>query len=359
MRPNGEDHHGAGEDGRRLKKGDQGFWSQGERVQELDSDDTDTQGVGLASGNRRFISDPLQFTGTELTRGGRSRGGYAYHASDDDEEDGSTEVDSEEDEDVAARELEDELVEAALARIRKAQAKGKQDVKLNKKELAALERRRKRLEAEAEKAERGAKRKQKPERIAVPLSQFDPSAMEAPRRRSGMSASEDSSALVSARSRPGPPVGYFAPPNASRSQHRSSTSSLQQVASRSSSGRGTPDPFKYQTSGSRVPSGHNVAGPRRNMSGSSDPSRRAASSARSIPRAQSSEESGDSTTSDETGNGVHISRNRTPPEEIIVLEGSPSPETGPRTRSKTSSSKQSPVKRKSASGTSGKKRKGK
>ncbi|KAK7951106.1 uncharacterized protein PG986_006834 [Apiospora aurea] len=334
MRPNGEDHRGAGEDGRRLKKGTKAF------------------GAGLASGNRRFISDPLHFTGTELGRGGKSRGGYAYQASDDDEEDDSTEVESEEDEEEA------ELVEYALAKIRKAQAKGKQDVKLNKEELAALERRRKRLEAEAE---QGAKRKQKPERIAVPLSQFDPSAMEAPRKRSGVSASEDSTALVSARSRSGPPVGLFPPPNVSRSSHRSSTSSSQQLVSRSSSGRNTPDPFKYQTAGSRAASGHSVAGPRRNMSGSSDPSRRRVhGSSRSIHRAQSSEESGESTTSDETGNGVHISRNRTPPEEIVVVEGSPEPEPGPRTRSK-ASSKQSPVKRKSASGTStsGRKRKGK
>ncbi|KAK8055235.1 prenylated Rab acceptor 1 [Apiospora rasikravindrae] len=334
------------------QNGDQGFWSQSERVQELDSDDSDTRGAGLASGNRRFISDPLHFTGTELGRGGRSRGGYAYQASDDDEDDDSTEEESEEDEEDA------ELVEVALAKIRKAQAKGKQDVKLNKEELAALERRRKRMEAEAEK---GAKRKQKTERIAVPLSQFDPSAMEVPRKRSGMSASEDSTALVSARSRSGPPVGLFPPPNASRSSLRSSTSSSQQVVSRSSSGRNTPDPFKYQTGGSRVASGHSVAGPRRNMSGSSDPSRRSAhGSSRSIPRVQSSEESGDSTTSDETGNGVHISRNRTPPEEIVVVEGSPEPEPGPRTRSK-APSKQSPVKKKSASGTStsGRKRKGK
>ncbi|KAK7924468.1 hypothetical protein PG985_006522 [Apiospora marii] len=302
------------------------------------------------------MSDQLAFTGTELGRGGRSRGGHAYRDSDDEDEDGSTEEDSEEDEE---DEEDEELVEVALAKIRKAQAKGKQDVKLNKRELAALERRRKRVEAEAE---RGAKRKQKPQKIAVPLSQFDPSAMEAPRRRSGMSASEDasSSALVSSRSRPGPPVGLFPPPNAPRSRHHSSTSSLQQVASRSSSGRNTPDPFKYQVAGSRTASGTTIAGPRRNMSGSSDPSRRGApSSSRSLHRAQSSEESGDSTTSDETGNGVHISRNRTPPGEIVVLEGSPSPEPGPRTRSK-ASSKQSPVKRKSATGSSGgKKRKGK
>lgn len=297
------------------------------------------------------MSDQLAFTGTELGRGGRSRGGHAYRDSDDEDDDGSTEEDSEEDDE------DEELVETALAKIRKAQAKGKQDVKLNKQELAALERRRKRVEAEAE---RGAKRKQKPQKIAVPLSQFDPSAMEAPRRRSGMSASEDaSSALVSSRSRPGPPVGLFPPPNASRSRHHSSTSSLQQVASRSSSGRNTPDPFKYQVAGLRTASGTTIAGPRRNMSGSSDPSRRGApASSRSVHRAQSSEESGDSTTSDETGNGAHISRNRTPPGEIVVLEGSPSPEPGPRTRSK--ASRQSPVKRKSATGSSGgKKRKGK
>ncbi|KAK7988501.1 hypothetical protein PG989_008816 [Apiospora arundinis] len=336
MRPNGEDHRGVGEDGRRLKMGTKAFGP---------------KGVGLASGARRFMSDQLQFTGTELARGGRSRGGHAYDEDDSSEEESGEDTEEDED-DEAARELEDELVEGALAKIRKAQAKGKADVKLNEKELEALERRRKRVQAEA------AKPKQKPARIAVPLSQFDPSAMEVPRRRSGMSASEESlsqhpssSSLTVARSRPGPPVGYFPPPNASR--HHSSTSSHRN----SSSARNTPDPFKYQTASSRVASGHG----KRNLSGSSDPyGRRGASSGARKSRAQSSDEDEDETTSDDIGNGVHISRNRTPPEEIVVVEASPSPEPGPRTRSK-ASSKQSPVKKKSASGTSGggKKRKGK
>ncbi|KAK8125771.1 prenylated rab acceptor 1 [Apiospora kogelbergensis] len=331
-------------DGEAPQNGDQGFWSQGE---EWFKNWTAMTRIHKALVWLQVLDGSL-FTGTELARGGRPRGGHAYDEDDSSEEESGGEDTEEEDEDDEARQLEDELVEHALAKIRKAQAKGKQDVKLNKQELAALERRRKRVQAEAERA---AKPKQKPQRIAVPLSQFDPSAMEVPRRRSGMSASEDtlsrdpsSSSLAVARSRPGPPVGYFPPPNASR--HRSSTS----LHRASSSARNTPDPFKYQTAGSRVSSGHG----KRNMSGSSDPhGRRGASSAARNSRAQSSDEDEDETTSDDTGNGVHISRNRTPPEEIVVVEASPSPEPGPRTRSKASSSKQSPVKKKSASGTSG------
>ena len=50
--------------------GEHDVWEAGQRVvEELDSDDTDTQGVGLAAkyGSRRFASDPLQFTGTDLS----------------------------------------------------------------------------------------------------------------------------------------------------------------------------------------------------------------------------------------------------------------------------------------------------
>lgn len=114
---------------------------------------------------------------------GRSRNKYAYQPSDDGND--SSEIDSQattdsDTEDEARAEMENALVQSALTRIRKAKARGKQDVKLNKGELAALERRRKRLQSEAESAARKKgksrkRQKEKEQRVAVPLSHFDPS----------------------------------------------------------------------------------------------------------------------------------------------------------------------------------------
>ncbi|KAJ4412870.1 hypothetical protein N0V85_003647 [Neurospora sp. IMI 360204] len=83
--------------------------------------------------------------------GARLRGKHTYRAdtTDDDSED-------------SASDEEDSVhLESALARIRRAQAKGKADVKLTKDELAALERYQRR--------QNGEERKKKEKRIAVPL----------------------------------------------------------------------------------------------------------------------------------------------------------------------------------------------
>ncbi|KAF2972976.1 hypothetical protein GQX73_g646 [Xylaria multiplex] len=205
------------------------FWDTRQRVvEELDSDDGDLQGgrMALISGNRRYTSDQLRFTGIDMGSG-RSRNKYAYQHSDDGND--STEVDSQattedDTEDEARAEMENALVQSALARIRKAKSKGKQDVKLNKGELAALERRRKRLQAEAESAARrkgkGRKRKEKEKRVAVPLSQFDPS-----------------------QDHHGPPIGVFNPPSTSQTRPRSSTPSSHRSSSQH---HGSSSPFDYQ-----------------------------------------------------------------------------------------------------------------
>ncbi|KAI1172549.1 hypothetical protein F4777DRAFT_581868 [Nemania sp. FL0916] len=183
-------------------------------------------------GSRRYASDELQFTGIDLG-GGRSRSKYADQHSDDSdlsENDSQATTDNETEDDVQA-ELEDALVQSALARIRKARAKGKQDVKLNKGEVAALERRRKRLQLEADGAARRKETerkrgREKEERVAVSLSHFDSS----------------STTHSQAQGQPGPPVGMFPSPNASQSRPRSSASSQ-----RSSSQRhGSSSPFDYQ-----------------------------------------------------------------------------------------------------------------
>ncbi|KAL0468921.1 PRA1 family domain-containing protein [Neurospora intermedia] len=141
---------------------DEGWWGSGRVVEELDSEDGGphtTQGVGsgLVSktlGNR-FASDPLRFTGVDMGNKGsgsaRLRGRHSYGAD-------TTDDDSE---DSASDEEDNVHLESALARIRRAQAKGKADVKLTKDELAALERYQRRRN--------GEERRKKEKRIAVPL----------------------------------------------------------------------------------------------------------------------------------------------------------------------------------------------
>ncbi|KAI1760708.1 hypothetical protein GGR53DRAFT_470069 [Hypoxylon sp. FL1150] len=387
------------------------MWNSGRRVVEEIDSDSDTQGADLAMTNRRFASDPLRFTGIDLGGGGGSqpRTGHTYQQSDQGEStEDDSQVTSEEDTDdenqAARRELDEALVQSALARIRKAQAKGKQDVKLNKQELAALERRRKRLEAEAEAKRRGdgdrRQRKDKDQRYAVPLAQFD-----APPRNALPSTVDQAQQAL------GPPMGRFPPPTANRARPRSgtsSTSSTYRPQSRaqdsspfdyqyvhappnqrhisdptakpsshlslpredewrpsSSSSREYRDPFQYQTAGPQAPymNMNSVAAARLSATGSSDPTlsttRKAVppttrSSSRR-PRSRldmNEEEMEDETSSDEGTNGARVARD-SGREEIVVQE-SPSPEPE-RPRAKKSSSSQPATKRKSG----GKKRKGK
>ncbi|KAI2473690.1 PRA1 family protein-domain-containing protein [Annulohypoxylon bovei var. microspora] len=353
------------------------IWGTGRRVVEelLDSEGTDTQGA--ENGGRRFASDPLRFTGIDLGGSGQARNGYAYQHSDeeDDDDDNSTEegtqaTSEEEEEDtddenqVARRELEEALVQSALSRIRKAQSKGRQDVKLNKEELAALERRRKRLQAEAEAAKRRnggdrKQRKEKEQRYAIPLTQFDPPS---PPRRGGPSGSNESLArkALPSTEQAGPPMGRFHPPNASRSRPRSGTSSTSSTQRPQSRIRDSP-PFDYQyvnappnqrhasdpsgrppsSSSNQNPFQYQTAGPRA-------PYADGAAAVRSSPRrhrsrARRNEEQEDETTSDDGGN-----------REIILASASPESE---RPKAKKSSPGQ-PTKKKTTSGT-GKKRKGK
>ncbi|KAI1383526.1 PRA1 family protein-domain-containing protein [Hypoxylon trugodes] len=380
---------------------DHDIWSTGRRVVEelLEDDESDTQGADLVttSGNRRFASDPLRFTGIDLGGGAQPRNGHAYQNSDEDDdstEDDSqaTSDDSDQEDDPATRELDEALVQSALARMRRAQAKGKQDVKLNKQELAALERRRKRLQAEAEATKRrnGKQRKEKEQRYAVPLSHFGgPSGSNESLSRRALPSTDEQDRQL------GPPMGRFPPPNASRTRPRSGTSSTSSTfrpqstvretspfdyqyvnappntrhasdpsgrptSSRlshphdedwtppsSSSSHEARDPFQYQTAGpeaaSEVPYGviHRRPVP---------------TAVRSSPRraksrdARAQQELEDETTSDDGGHGGRIGSRG----EILVEQTSPSPE---RPKTKKPSSSQASVKRKATS--SGKKRKGK
>ncbi|KAH8675924.1 hypothetical protein BX600DRAFT_508116 [Xylariales sp. PMI_506] len=365
----------------------------------------------------RFISDNLQFTGIDLGDVRRSRRrAYAYHPSGDEVEDDSTEETEESSEEESeggtgdSDEKEDALVQSALSRIRRAQERGKQEVKLNRKELAALERRRKRLQAEAEAAARrnassgsgSDRRRRREQRYSVPLSQFEATSS----RRRGYSTSDETlprqtpPSSSHSQGRPGPQMGLFPPPNASRTRPRSGTSSstrppsghessspfdysyvsAQRHASdssartsssrppyptdddgdwrpNSSSSRDQRDPFLYQTAGPRAPYVSGAAAARRNFSGPpgvaySSVSRKAVpAAARSSSDTSLEEEEGDDTTSDDLGNGAHIPRSRPSADAIIIEEASPSPEPEPE-RPKSKRKGGSPTKRKPVAGTS-------
>ncbi|KAI0460268.1 hypothetical protein F5B21DRAFT_139374 [Xylaria acuta] len=196
-------------------------------------------------GNRRYASDELRFTGIDMGVG-RSRNKYAYQHSDEDNdltESDSQATTSNETEDEARVEMENALVQSALARIRKARARGKQDVKLNKGEVAALERRRKRLESEA-KAKDRKRRKEKERRVAVPLSRFD-SALSShePATSDDILPHQPPSSTMPIQGQPSPPMGLFLPPSTSQARPRSSTPSSHRSSYQH---HGSSSPFDYQ-----------------------------------------------------------------------------------------------------------------
>ncbi|KAK6615598.1 prenylated rab acceptor 1 [Botrytis cinerea] len=227
---------------RRQWEQDQGHWQQS-RVEELDSEgDTDTQGVGLHLGEKRFASDPLHFTGIDISSNTRPRRGYSY-----DEAERSSESDSEDsdyhdggDKQLALRgDSEEAIVQGALARIRRAQEKGRQDVKLTQEELDALERRRIRMQAAAAaKAAKkgssgsGAEKKRRSDRKTVDIaSLMDPKPASDPKKRKSKRKSGSSS--HSAAAGPGilvdgpdgpsyTPIGGYHPSDRGTSRSRSS-----------------------------------------------------------------------------------------------------------------------------------------
>ncbi|KAJ4163228.1 hypothetical protein LMH87_004970 [Akanthomyces muscarius] len=403
----------------------------GSRVEEVNSDDdeSDGHGVGLSARRQtRFVSDSLQFTGTDL--GDRSAGvvrrGPRYQDSDDDSEQTSDNSESEDEDETegsysgssqqSLSAKEEALVQSALKRINRAQAQGRTDVKLNKEELAALERRRKRMQEEAERAEReraarasgssgsDRKKKRKEQRVAVPLSQFEPVSR---KKRSGSNHPPRKDSLP-ARSSVGdssdhqvyPPMGYFPPPSGSRSRSSSHLQrpgssrardtngnsppvSFQQHASSSSHrhasdsvtrprSRGMPheeawnantslDPFQYQTDGPRAAYPSSSKGSRSEVAykqssrghGTSSPVTRSrhGSARPSLSRVPDSETSEEDTASDELGNGAQIreqqhSSVRGRRSREIVVEVEPEPALPPPPPAKKKSS--SPTKRKPA-----------
>lgn len=387
--------------------------------------------MGLSARRQtRFVSDSLQFTGTDL--GDRSAGvvrrGHRYQGSDDDSDgdsENSSDSDSDDEDDTegsysggssqnSLSAHEEALIQSALKRINRAQAQGRADVKLNKEELAALERRRKRLQEEAERAERerarasagsgSDRKKRKEQRVAVPLSQFEPVSR---KKRSGHPPRKES--LPARPSAAGgdspdqvyPPMGYFPPPSQSRSrssshmprqgtrsrdangnsppvsyhqhpsQHASGYRHASDSMARPHSSRGLPhedawipnpstlDPFQYMTDGSNVayPS-HASASSRRHApspSGTvykqqrghpvpSPTTRSRHGSARpSLSRVPDSETSEEDTASDELGNGAQIREPARGRNREIVVEVSPEPEPQPVKKKSSSPTKRKPA----------------
>ena len=117
------------------------------RFEEVDSDEDDGQGVEL---DKAFVSDELHFTGADLGQRSRRRRVYdrgmsSESSADDYESDhgaGGTMQ-------IALRDKEELLVHKALERIHRAQMLGRKNVKLTQSELDALERKRRKDEAES------------------------------------------------------------------------------------------------------------------------------------------------------------------------------------------------------------------
>lgn len=216
--------------------------------------DTDTQGVGIASGTAtRFVSDSLRFTGIDLgdrqqdvVR--RGRGGQEESEEEDEEdEESSSEEDEEDLEEQLAhlppREREEALLQSAMHRIERARSRGSDDVRLSKGELAALERHRRRIEEEAKKKRRSKKRRD--QRVAVPLTQLEPISRKkrAPpisykMRQESLPRQGSAGSRGNSQDRQGyPPMGYFAPPSGP-TRPRSGTASSQRPASRVRGDRG-------------------------------------------------------------------------------------------------------------------------
>ncbi|UKZ77169.1 hypothetical protein TrVFT333_004888 [Trichoderma virens FT-333] len=202
-------------------------------------------------GHASFMDKPIDeaFSGeADDTDSGNRENGVARRKNrryDTEEEDSSSgdsydedySDDGEHDED----EREEALVQKALYRIEKAQAKGRTDVRLSKEEVAALERRQRRMEEEERR-----NRRRRQERVAIPLAQFESMA-----RLSGSRQASGSGSLSRQ------PSGSDALGDDDSGISTSRPSSIHEDTSK--------DPFQYQTAGPRA----SHAAPKRHGSGQS------------------------------------------------------------------------------------------
>ncbi|KAK4105929.1 hypothetical protein N658DRAFT_137835 [Parathielavia hyrcaniae] len=172
----------------------------------------------------------------------RSRRAYAQKDGEDDDET-TDDSDADSDGEGGARlplldPEEEALADAAMARIRRAQVKGKQDVKLSKEELAAYQRRLQRLEEEE-------RRRRREQRVAIPISVLDPASLQ---KRLSMddnrSRHQPSPEQGSDRHAAYPPMDYFQP-RSSRSRPRSETNSSRTPSRAATDREQSSSPFTY------------------------------------------------------------------------------------------------------------------
>ncbi|KAL7819048.1 hypothetical protein V8C26DRAFT_34748 [Trichoderma gracile] len=274
----------------------------GGRVEELASDeDGETGEGGLARRDRR-----------------------RYDTEDEDESSSGDSYDEDYSDEGYVDEREEALVQKALYRIEKAQAKGRSDVRLSKEEIAALERRQKRMEAEERR-----NRRRREQRVAIPLAQFGSMA------RLGSSSSRLASGSGSLSRQPSgsdaveeeeasPQMGYFPPHSSSRRPKSGSSTSRPSSIHEDSS----KDPFQYLTTGPRG----SASAPKRHGSGQSDlssMSRRGRPESAEWSRRDSSRRQSSDETSEELALVVEKSSRAVKGREEIVVEVEPESPIGP------------------------------
>ena len=216
-----------------------------------------------------FRSDELHFTGADLGRLSR-RKDYAYSSDSDgssESNSGSENVGTGSNTQLVLRDKEDTLVEKALARIRRAQELGKNNVKLSQAELDALQRKRKKdAERQAQKDKERARsgktskkssKKEKPNerRISIPIAEYEDSSRS--NLSPGMLVTTSSGRQKFA------PIGYPTPvPTASSKSSRSGSRnpSLQNLTRRSPEQTRRPE-----RRGSKPPSPHSPSSSTRSL----------------------------------------------------------------------------------------------
>ncbi|KAK1749317.1 COPII vesicles protein Yip3 [Echria macrotheca] len=203
---------------------DEAFSGEARVVEELDSDEDSDTGVGIDLGDRDGGA-------TRSRRMLEGRDARRRASSDDTESDG-------EDHTLGAEDKEDALYRSAMARIKRAQEKGKTDVRLSKEELAAYERHRQREEEEEE------RRRRREQRVAIPLSHLQSGLRTKRNSLEGDSPPQRHSTDLGQAQQP--VMGYF-PPSASRTlRPPTATGSSSRTPSRSGADRERADsPFTY------------------------------------------------------------------------------------------------------------------
>ncbi|KAJ5736702.1 uncharacterized protein N7483_001827 [Penicillium malachiteum] len=204
--------------------GGRAIWEEDTRVEELISDNDDVFGRELVRGAGRYTRQ--QDYGAQ-SRGPRRRQEYEYEDWDDGEsvvDGGDYDLNDYGDSTVAyavqlaMRDKEDQLVDQALERIRRAQTMGKKNVRLSKRELAALERKRQQTSnAGAGPSASGTSRSRKGS-----TSSSRPSS-----RRNGHTVPLEQQPPQSGVYPPFAPDGGWSRPSSSSSAHRPRTPTMQ------------------------------------------------------------------------------------------------------------------------------------